>query len=340
MSTPEQGTPRPEAEVLELVRLHLATLYDFEVGRRLLKHFGSAGEVLRQPQEKLITQLGVKPAVAKKLTSAALGRRAEAELELVRREGVTLLCASKEGYPLPLAQMPEGPVVLFARGTMVTGSDKKRCQRDASAPEEKMPARRQRSDSSWLTVGIVGSRRPTLYGVRQTRRFTGALARGGVVVVSGLARGIDGESHRVAVDEGGCTVAVLGSGLGRIYPPEHETLATRIWDSGRGMVLTPFPYLSAPKSFHFPLRNSVLSGLSRLLLVVEAGEKSGTLITVDHALRQGKLVMRCLVGSTRPSAVAACACFGTARDWLSSPRTSLSRFLPRARISPRISAAL
>ncbi len=263
----EQSSPAPPAlgddEVLDLLRLYFATSYRFELGARLLKHFGRAADVLRQ-SAKVLAETGVTPAIAKKLVSAAIGRRAEEELELVRREAVTLLCSPAAIYPPPLRETPDAPLVLFARGAL--------------------------SPTEWLTIGIVGSRRPTLYAIRQTRRFAGTLARGGVAVVSGLARGVDGESHRAALDEGGRTVAVLGSGLGQIYPREHETLAARIWNDGRGMVLTPFPYRAAPRSFHFPVRNSVLSGLSLLLLVVEAGEKSGSLITVDHALRQGKSV--------------------------------------------------
>lgn len=277
-SPTDEASPGSE-DLLDLLRLHLATSYHFELGARLLRRFGHPGEIFRRRLSELVEETGIPPAAAGKLLSAAIGRRAEEELELIRREGVTVLHASPleqlstlrpATFPLAtlrpstLRQGPDGPLILFARGEM--------------------------SASGWLTVGVVGSRRPSIYGLRQTRRFAGELARAGVVVISGLARGIDGESHRAALDEGGCTVAVLGSGLGRIYPPEHRALAERIWRGGRGLVITPFPYRSSPRSFHFPLRNSVLSGISRLVLVVEASEKSGSLITVEHALRQGKPV--------------------------------------------------
>jgi DNA processing protein len=106
--------------------------------------------------------------------------------------------------------------------------------------------------------------------------------------VSGLARGIDAEAHAAALAQGGSTVAVLGSGLARVYPPEHGDLARRITRSGQGALLTEFPISSTPRDFHFPMRNRILSGLSEAVLVVEAGEKSGSLITVRHALDQGK----------------------------------------------------
>ena len=267
-SSSEDLLPQTD-DLLELLRLHLATSYHFEVGARILRHFGNAGEVFRRRATELVDELGITPALARKLTSSAVGRQAEEELELARREGVTILRASTPDGPatLPpstLQQGPDGPLILFAYGEM--------------------------SATGCLTIGIVGSRRPSIYGLRQTRRFATVLARAGVVIVSGLARGIDGESHRAALDEGGCTVAVLGSGLGRIYPPEHRSLAERIWSGDQGLVLTPFPYRSSPRSHNFPLRNGILSGLSRIVLVVEASEKSGSLITVDHALRQGKPV--------------------------------------------------
>ncbi|MEM7233006.1 MAG: DNA-processing protein DprA, partial [Planctomycetota bacterium] len=120
--------------------------------------------------------------------------------------------------------------------------------------------------------------------------FSSHLGRSGIGVVSGLARGIDGAAHRAALEAGGRTIAVLGSGFGRVYPSENRPLARRIAESGQGALLSEFPWEAAPRTFHFPQRNRILSGLARSLLVVEAGERSGTLITADWALRQGKPV--------------------------------------------------
>lgn len=141
-----------------------------------------------------------------------------------------------------------------------------------------------------LVVGIVGTRRPTLYAARQARRFAVGLARRGFTVASGLAAGVDGEAHRGALEAGESTVAVLGSGLDRIYPPQHVGLARAILDSGRGAVITELPFGAAPLSQHFPPRNRIISGLCRAVLIVEAGERSGSLITARYALDQGKSV--------------------------------------------------
>jgi len=123
-----------------------------------------------------------------------------------------------------------------------------------------------------------------------TRLFAAGLTHRGFTVVSGLAAGVDGEAHRASLASGGSTVAVLGAGLDRIYPYQHRQLAHSILESGRGALVTEFPFSSPPRSFHFPLRNRILSGLSDALLVVEAGERSGSLITASHALQQGRTI--------------------------------------------------
>ena len=137
-------------------------------------------------------------------------------------------------------------------------------------------------------LGIVGSRRPTPYSLRQADRFASDLAGLGATIVSGRARGIDTRAHRSALECGGRTVAVLDSGLGRIYPRENRTLAERILGDGTGAILNEFPFSMQPRTFHFPQRNRLISGLSMTLIVIEAGRKSGSLITARWALEQGK----------------------------------------------------
>lgn len=138
-------------------------------------------------------------------------------------------------------------------------------------------------------VGIVGSRRPTAYGLRFTAELSQSLAKAGVETVSGFARGIDSCCHSSTIAEGGRTIAILGSGLDKIYPPENKALFKDV--SEKGAIITEFSDGTPPFKQNFPRRNRLISALSDLLIVVEAAEKSGTLITVDFALEQGKDVM-------------------------------------------------
>lgn len=148
---------------------------------------------------------------------------------------------------------------------------------------------RGRLDSSRPAIAVVGSRRPTEYGRRTARRIAGEAARAGVVVVSGLARGIDAEAHRAALAAGGVTWAVLGSGLDRIYPPEHADLAEEIVSAG-GALISEFALGCPPRRENFPRRNRIVSGLCWGAVVVEGARRSGSLITARTAAEQGRAV--------------------------------------------------
>ena len=193
------------------------------------------------------------------------------EVRRALAEEVRIISWENPEYPRILQAFDSMPVVLYLRGILPP------CVGGEEPP-------------LGFSAGVVGSRRPSAYGVRQTRRFAEGLAKRGINVVSGLAVGIDGEAHSAALDAGGTTIAVLGSGLLRLYPREHRGLARRIWAEGRGALVTQFPLDAPPRDFHFPMRNQILSGLSHAVLVVEAGERSGSLITVRHALEQGRNV--------------------------------------------------
>lgn len=166
------------------------------------------------------------------------------------------------GYPAPLRTIPSPPRTLYVRG-------------------------RWREEDR-ISVAIVGARRASAYGVAVAEWLGRELARCGVTVVSGLARGIDAAAHRGALEGAGRTVAVLGCGLDVCYPPEHADLMSRIIDSGA--VLSEFPPGTPPLRQHFPMRNRLISGLALGVVVVEGSEDSGALITADRALEQGREV--------------------------------------------------
>lgn len=175
--------------------------------------------------------------------------------------GRRLLLLGQPGYPPQLAELAVPPIALEVAGST-----------DLAAP----------------AVAVVGSRRATPYGLGVTERFAAGLAEAGLLVVSGLARGVDAAAHRAALEAGGRTVAVLGSAHDRLYPPEHRELARRCCASGA--VLTEFPPGTRPLPHHFPRRNRIIAGLTLGTLVVEAAERSGSLATARHAVDSGREV--------------------------------------------------
>jgi DNA processing protein len=199
--------------------------------------------------------------------------QAEAEVRRARDAGVRIVPFIDPDYPARLRAIADPPPVLYVKG-------------EINAADER-------------AVAIVGSRSASDYGRRVARNICHGLASLGFTVVSGMARGIDGTAHETALDGGGRTIAVLGSGVDRIYPPEHERLSQRI--SGQGAVISELPLGTRPVAFNFPARNRLISGLSLGVVVVEATEKSGSLITAAHALEQNREIFAVPgeVGSSR-----------------------------------------
>jgi DNA processing protein len=183
-----------------------------------------------------------------------------AELDRLTGAGFDVLTWADPDFPPYLLEIASPPIVLYRWGTL------------------------QRGDRQ--AVAVVGTRRPTAYGQTVARDLATTLAVHGVTVVSGLARGIDSIAHQAALDAGGRTLAVLGSGLDEIYPPEHRTLAQEI--AGQGALLTEYPLGTRPEAGNFPVRNRIVSGLTRAVVVIEAGEASGALITAEFAADQGR----------------------------------------------------
>jgi DNA processing protein len=188
---------------------------------------------------------------------------ADAQLAQARRAGTSALCLMEAAYPALLAAIPDPPPVLWVRGRIDVLTS---------------PA-----------IAVVGSRAASPYGLEMAKRLAGDLAAAGVVIVSGLARGVDSAAHVAALRSNGRTIGVLGCGLDRVYPAEHRDLAADM--TTRGAVVSEFPIGVPPLPHHFPLRNRIISGLSRAVVVVEAAEKSGALITASAALEQGREVM-------------------------------------------------
>lgn len=228
---------------------------------RLLNVFGDAQQVLKATQDELLQVPDVGP---KRANSIQAARRMPLEemLDECERYGIQLLTPLDPSYPEPLRKIPDPPSVLFMRGTL--------------RPEDS------------LALAMVGTRHPSLYGRQMATRLAEGFAHAGLTVVSGLARGIDGCSHEGALAGGGRTLAILGSGLLEIYPPEHAKLAERIVE--HGALLSESPPHVKPLAESFPRRNRIVSGLSLGVVVVEAGDRSGSTITARHATEQGREV--------------------------------------------------
>jgi DNA processing protein len=249
-------------DVLDHLALALVPGLGPKLTAALLTKFGSpaAARLATAAQLRDIPHIGDKLAPA--LASALRDVNLAAEVRLLDRFGVRPVPLGSPGYPSPLAGLTNPPPLLYFRGEWADA--------DANA------------------VGIVGSRSCTAYGKRVAGEIARGLARAGVTVVSGLARGIDGAAHRAALEAGGRTVAVMAGGLSEIYPPEHAELAEEV--AGHGCLITETPMTVAPQPGMFPARNRIISGLSRAVVVVEANTRSGALITARHAAEQGREV--------------------------------------------------
>lgn len=249
-------------DLVDIVRLALVSGVGPRHRQDLLVRFGSAAAVLAASSTELQSVNGIGPKIAARIAAAHKEVDAEAELALAAEHGIDVLTEADDAYPRALRQIHDPPGVLFRRGTFMPHDE--------------------------LAIAIVGTRHATRYGLTQAERLAGSLARVGFTIVSGLARGIDAAAHRGALDAGGRTVAVLGSGLLNIYPPEHESLAHDV--AASGCLLSESPPRMVPLSGAFPQRNRIISGLSVGTIVVEAADRSGALITARHAYEQGREV--------------------------------------------------
>ncbi len=229
--------------------------------RRLIDHFGSAEAALAAPIDRLAEAARLKPERAAGLAGAI--DRAEAELAGLARLGGWAVVWGEDDYPEALTNLYDPPLALFGLGRF--------------------------SPADGRAVAVVGSRNATDYGLRTTRRLAAELAALSVTVVSGLAVGIDSAAHDGALSAGGRSIGVLGCGLDVDYPRENRELKRRLAENGA--VITEFPLGSEPAAWRFPVRNRIIAGLSRGVIVAEASPRSGSIITANLAAENGRTVM-------------------------------------------------
>ena len=227
--------------------------------RRLLDFFGDLQTAWNAPIDAL-RDAGLDRRTIENLFAGRSQIDLEGELRRLERSGATLLTWDDPAYPRNLRNIPQPPPVLFVKGDLLPADE-------------------------WA-VALVGTRHASSYGREVARELAGGLAANGVTVVSGLARGVDVSAHRAALEAGGRTIAVLGSGVDNIYPPEHAGVAEAI--AKAGAVVSDYALGTPPEAANFPPRNRIISGLSKGVVIVEAGEVSGALITADFAAEQGR----------------------------------------------------
>ncbi len=254
------------AQLDNVLRDYLAVVLTTGVGpitlSALLERFDTPARILSASPNELAEVPGVGVALARRLRSQEFRELANSVMQQCSDNDIHIVCPDMPSFPRLLKELPDPPSVLFMRGEL------KPCDQ--------------------LAIAIVGTRGASHYGRSQAERFARSLARAGLTIVSGLARGIDAAAHRGALEAQGRTIAVLSSGVLDIYPPQHKELAEDIVQNGA--IISEMPPFMKPKKGLFPQRNRLISGLALGTLVVEAAERSGALITARHAGEQGREV--------------------------------------------------
>jgi DNA processing protein len=249
-----------DQEVFHWLALNLIPGVGATLFKRLLLRFKSPEVVFQAPAEELRKIEGLGERVVEAIQEGPSSQIVERELSLIKEAGAGILTLNHEAYPKRLKEIYDPPPVLYIKGEL--------------------------KEEDELSISIVGSRKTSSYGRGITEKISQDLARHGVTVVSGMARGIDSVAHWGAISAKGRTIAVLGCGIDVVYPPENRTLFGKIIE--QGAVLSEFRMGSLPEGGHFPKRNRIISGLARGVIVVQASMKSGSLITARYALDQGR----------------------------------------------------
>lgn len=250
------------ADVVSILALNMIEDLGPSRLKLLLERFGSPEKILGAKRRELISIPTIGNLLSERIVRARESIELDKELDLIKRNRIKIVTIFDEAYPRKLKEIFDPPILLYVK--------------DKFLPED------------FASVAIVGSRRASSYGLQISERIAHDLGQRGITIVSGLARGVDTAAHTGALKAGARTIAVLGNGLGVMYPPENAKLASQIANSG--CLISEFPMKRAPYRGNFPRRNRVISGLSLGTLVVEAGQRSGALITAGFALDEGREV--------------------------------------------------
>src|SRR5256885_1584992 len=244
--------------------------------RKLLEVFQEPQQILGAKRHELRKVEGIGNEVADQISNWQSTIDLSAELQRIRDVGATVITQQSPSYPPPLRQIHAPPIVLYVWGEL--------------------------QERDYHAIGVIGARRTTHYGTESAKKLAYQLAYAGLTVISGLARGIDTAAHQGALAAKGRTIAIIGSGLAKLYPPENGPLAEKI-RSGNGAIVSEFSMDIEPDRQTFPMRNRIISGWSHGILVVEAGLNSGALITASQALEQGRAVYAVPGHINAPSAI-------------------------------------
>jgi len=228
--------------------------------KKIIQHFQDCNGFIANTDSEIFSECGLSDKQISVIKNFSSWKKIDQILETAVRMNITIICYGQDDYPEYLSNIYAPPIALYIKGNI----------QNISKP----------------AVAIVGSRKPTAYGRSMARKISSGLASRGLAVVSGLAWGIDAEAHKTAIEVGGITGAVFGSGLNIIYPGDHRYLAEQILKDGYW--ISEFPFGTKPERHNFPRRNRIISGLSQAVLVVEAAEKSGALVTASIALEQDR----------------------------------------------------
>ena len=282
--------------------------------RKLLEVFQEPQRILAAKRGDLRKVEGIGTEVADQISNWESTVDLPAELDRIRNFGATVITQDSSSYPPPLREIHAPPIVLYVWGELL--------------------------DRDYHAIGVIGARRTTHYGMESAKKLAYQLAYAGLTVISGLARGIDTAAHQGALAAKGRTIAVIGSGLAKLYPPENGPLAEKI-RSGNGAIVSEFSMDIEPDRQTFPMRNRIISGWSHGILVVEAGLNSGALITAAQALEQGRAVYAVPGHINAPSAMGSNRLIQQGAKLVmdaSDVLEDLEILLPEAKPSPEIAA--